>query len=125
MFMRPPISGSTLERVLACPPSAALPQLRTQPGEAAAAGSAVHWFLEQCSKWGRERALVKMAAHKTYAPYLEFCELIDLDELPLTLAAELAFCFDTETGIVRQPKADYSDVTDTEIPCRRYCRCST
>lgn len=110
-------SGSSLERVAACPTSAALPQVREESTEHADRGTAVHAFLAAVGKVGREKALEEVPEE-----YRDACAAIDLDALPSLegFAAEVAFAYDWQTGTAREigrdRERDYGILGATEIP---------
>jgi hypothetical protein len=108
------ITASQLDRVIHCPASAALPQVR-QRSDAADFGSGVHAFLKLADKVGREAALAEIAED---APHRDLCEQLPLDELPKGGRREVAFARNRITGAVRilgeGEHRDYSDVTEDE-----------
>ena len=103
------ISASRLRRIRRCAASGALPQVDTS-SEAATTGTAVHRFLEDCSKRGRELALADVPDEAA-----DVCAAIDLDALPVHLAHEVAYAYDVTTGAVRRTRRGYPDLGATEI----------
>lgn len=93
------ITGSKVHRVWKCPASAVLPQgyESNDPSPAARRGTAIHAFLEQVGKIGRGAALA--AAPADVVPLLE---ALDLDNLPVGLATEVAFAWNWQTGEARE-----------------------
>lgn len=93
------ITGSKVHRVWKCPASAVLPQgyVSSDPSPAAQRGTAIHAFLEQVGKVGRGAALANAPAD--VVPLLE---ALDLENLPVGLAAEVSFAWNWQTGAVRE-----------------------
>ena len=112
-------SASGLERALACTASLVLPRTHTS-SEPARRGTVIHQFIEMAKEYGREKAIEFVQA--THPDYLEACEPIDLDALPLELAHEVAFAYDCATGKARElgrgSGYDYrsAKLSPTEIP---------
>lgn len=108
------VSGSSVERVLACPASAALPQAQTT-SEYAERGIAGHRFIAKAKKAGREVALDEVAEE-----YRDMCEGIDLDSIP-DARVEVAMVYDAATDKARIVGEDigrqYGDLGPFEIPC--------
>lgn len=85
-----PITMSALPIVARCPASWALPHAReADPSEPAERGSAIHAFLADVTKHGRDAALERVPEE-----FRPACELIDTDRLPTHLAAEVTFRLD-------------------------------
>jgi hypothetical protein len=82
-------SASGLERLLACPASACLPQSADSSGEPAIKGKVVHSFLEASACVGPAEAIKHVPEE-----YRDLCEMIDIDALPVHLTPEVAFMFD-------------------------------
>lgn len=96
--MRP--TGSKIHRVWKCPASAVLPQAYRDDSEhepARAKGQAIHAFLENVKRVGRSVALAE--APRELLPLLE---ALDLDDLPVGLACEVAFAWNWRTGAARE-----------------------
>ena len=96
--MRP--TGSKIHRVWKCPASAVLPQLDVSDAKwepARAKGKGVHRFLERVKAIGRTEALAE--APKEILPLLE---ALDLDDLPVGLACEVAFAWNWKTSTARE-----------------------
>jgi hypothetical protein len=118
MTFRPIMTGSTAERVIACPASAALPHVLTN-GEAAIKGTAVHRFLASVRTLGREAALERVEPE-----WLAVCESIEVDAIPMldpqAFAAEVALAYDLESGTARVLGHDigraYNLIHGDEIP---------
>lgn len=92
-------SASQLERVQECPASAVLPRAaETSPD--ASRGIDLHAFFELCASHGREKAL--QILREKGSAWLEVCEAIDTDLLPLELAHEVAFAYDIATDTARE-----------------------
>jgi len=73
----PVFRASSLERLIACPASGALPQINEESGEYAATGTAGHRFLERIAKGDRPvDALEWVDVH-----YRAMCSRIDLDAI--------------------------------------------
>lgn len=70
------LTGSQLQRVIACPASAALPGSFGEVGYSARRGSAVHKYIYTARKRGREVALFECPVELR-----DFCAAIDLDAL--------------------------------------------
>lgn len=93
-----PITMSALPIVARCPASWALPHAReADPSEPAERGSAIHAFLADVAKHGRDAALERVPEE-----YRPACELIDTDRLPTHLAAEVSFRLKLNTGTARE-----------------------
>jgi hypothetical protein len=115
----PLFTGSGTDRFLACPPSAALPQVRTAPNGYQARGNVIHEFLALVPTLGRDAALSAFLDEERMA-----CEAIDLDQIPQVdgagYAAEVAFAFDYDLGTAREIGRNigrnYGDLAPTEIP---------
>lgn len=107
------ITASGIERVMACPASAALPQARST-SEHAERGTAIHAFLAQAKTIGREIALAQVP--EAWRPV---CEAIDLDSLPTMLLGEASYAYDPATGKARFLGAglnrDYSKALASEM----------
>lgn len=130
--MRVRITGSRVDRVWHCPASAVLPQLPGDESEhepARTRGKDIHRFLERARRPGTDpvisRAVALGEAPEDLQPLLE---AVDLDDLPVQLATEVAFSWNwvKQTGreigrnIDRaydhpsiQPPIDW----ESEIPC--------
>lgn len=93
------ITGSRVHRVWKCPASAVLPQgyVSSDPSPAAQRGTAIHAFLEQVGKIGRGAALANAPAE-----VVPLCEALDIENLPVGLATEVSFCWNWQTGAVRE-----------------------
>lgn len=116
--MRPAFTGSSAERALACPASQALPWATKPPGEAANRGTAIHAFLADVGKLGREAALARVEEK-----WRDTCARLDLDGLPLdaaSFASEVSFAYHPETDTARELGRDlgrdYSGLLPGEIP---------
>lgn len=114
-------SGSAIERVSLCRASVALPHANHE-SEWTTRGTAIHSFLEDCSRVGRDAAISLVDEE-----FRGVCEELNLDGLheQLSLAAEVALAYDCETDTARelgrgQGRA-YDDVKDTEIPATLDC----
>lgn len=83
------ITGSKLPLVMACPASAALPQIDNPVGAPAVRGKDAHRFLELVAEIGRDEALLSSPAEMR--PFLAG---IDVDRLPTHLLPEAAFALD-------------------------------
>lgn len=113
------VSGSSMQRVLACPASETLPHTRAAESPEAARGTAIHTYLQMVPELGQEAALDLVEDEHRAA-----CESIELDKIPEVdrdrFAAEVAFAYDWETGAARtlptKGHRDYSAATDREIP---------
>lgn len=96
--MRP--TGSKIHRVWKCAASAVLPQLDVSDAKwepARARGKGVHRFLERVKVIGRPEALAE--SPKEILPLLE---ALDLDDLPVGLACEVAFAWNWKTSTARE-----------------------
>jgi hypothetical protein len=97
------VSGSRVERAMKCVGSVVYPPVETivddKANDPASKGTAVHAYLCDVSKVGREKALEAVPAE-----FIEQCACIDLDQIP-TLAggytAEVAIAYDVKTGAAR------------------------
>lgn len=114
-----PLTGSAIERALACAPSILLPATRIIL-EAGLRGTAIHEFLASVPVLGREEALAQVLPE-----YLDACEAIDLSALPASQpddwAQEVAFAYDPETDTARElhrglGSRDYNGCLPHEIP---------
>jgi hypothetical protein len=107
------LTASQLGRVKRCPASAVLPHLDIV-SDAAMRGTAVHAFLENIPRIGRDTALEAVPE-----PWRPLCDAIDIDALPTDLAAEVTFAYDPRTSssreLGRNLDRDYSGATDDEI----------
>lgn len=110
-------TGSAIERSLLCEASVALPHARYESPHTLR-GTAIHGFLEACSKVGRDAAL-----EQTDEEYRDICAELDLSGLhvQLSLAAEVSFAYnfvtDTARELGRGRGRVYDDVTRDELPC--------
>lgn len=109
-------SGSAIERVAICKASVALPHAHHET-EYTQRGTAIHSFLEACSKVGRDDALAQVDEE-----WRDSCAELNLDGLheQLSLAAEVALAYDVETDTARElgrgEGRAYDSVTESEIP---------
>lgn len=109
-------SGSGFERLALCPTSAALPHAHHE-SEWTQRGTAIHEFLENVSKVGRDAALELVDEE-----FRETCEQLNLDGLQdlFGLAAEVAFAYDVTTDTARElgrgEGRKYDDVKENELP---------
>lgn len=114
----PRISGSALERILLCAPSALLPQVGVEL-EAGRRGTAIHEYLASVPVLGRDVALEQVAPE-----YREACASIDLERLPVldsnAWAAEVAWAYDPEKDTARELGRGvgrrYEGLREGEIP---------
>jgi len=108
------ISASALARVIACPGSEALPQVKRH-STWADSGIARHLYLSTVGKVGKEKALLTVDEE-----HRQMCEDIDLTGLPTKLAPEVAFAWNWRTGeareLGREMNRDYSKLKPNEIP---------
>lgn len=89
--MRIPITGSRVHRIWKCPPSAVLPQVvadHSKHEPARGKGKEIHRYLERVKTIG-EQALDEM----DNTPNRDLCAAIDLDDVPVNLATEVAFAW--------------------------------
>lgn len=113
------ISASALERVDLCPVSEVLPHRREVESDWCSQGHAVHGFLEEVPKLGRDEALARVDEKHRAA-----CEQIDVEQLPAIdgngYAVEVAFALDVATGEAREVGRNigrnYGELMPTEIP---------
>jgi len=105
-------TASQLDRVLNCPASHVLPQVRQQ-SEAADFGTGVHRFLQQAHELGRDEALAEIPGD---APHRALCEQLPLDELPAGGRREVSFAWNISTGVARiiGSERDYSSASADE-----------
>lgn len=114
------ITGSRVHRVWKCPASAVLPQTEIDDGRfepARAKGQAVHKFLERVKAIGRPAALAEAPAE-----ILPLLEALDLENLPIGLACEVAFAWNWKASTARELgrgiERNYAGVDwSCEIPC--------
>lgn len=118
------VTGSKLHRVWKCAASAVLPQVERDQSASEPArdkGKAIHAFLERVKAIGRPAALAE--APKDLLPLLE---ALDLDDLPVGLACEVAFAWNWRDGTARELGRNMDRGYDTcdlpvdwecEIPC--------
>lgn len=110
-------SGSAIERSMICEASVALPHARYE-SPYTTRGTAIHAFLEACSKIGREDALAQVDEE-----YRDVCAELNLEGLhaQLSLAAEVSFAYnyvtDTARELGRGRGRVYEDVGRDELPC--------
>lgn len=90
------VTGSKFPIVIACPASAALPQIEQPVGRPAINGHVTHRFLEVSASDGREAALLD--APEAARPFLKS---VDLDRLPTHLMPEAAFALDWKRRTAR------------------------
>lgn len=124
---RMPPSGSKIHRIWKCAPSAILPRDVSEEAEARSEpargrGKDVHRYLERVRAIGRDRALAEVPKD------LELlCKALDLDQLPVHLATEVAYAWNWRERTARElgrnlGHRDYHKLPnppdpDTEIPC--------
>ena len=112
-------SGSELPRALRCPGSCVLPQVRTEPGQPAAQGNAVHTYLELIhAGMAPADALLRVPEE-----YRDVCACIQLDALPTRMLdmavihAEMTLAYNVATRKVRYlgsgMRRDYSKADRT------------
>lgn len=92
--MRIPITGSKVHRVWKCPPSAILPQVVADSSAyepARRRGKEIHRFLELARK---QPDAIDMMDN---GPTRDLCAALDLDDLPVDLATEVAFAWNWRT----------------------------
>ncbi|MBS1810825.1 MAG: DUF2800 domain-containing protein [Acidobacteria bacterium] len=97
----PILSASYLPRVIACPASHVLPQMKLETSEAAERGTNIHAFLEVAFNEGREAALEKFSAE---LPGIGIARELDLELLWADLdegLAEATFAFHPEKQAAR------------------------
>lgn len=99
---RIPVTGSKAHRVWKCPASAVLPQIVSDDADAKheparARGKDIHRFLERVKVIGRAQAMAEAPAD--LAPVLA---ALDLANLPVHLATEVAFALNWQTGTARE-----------------------
>lgn len=119
IMRKPRTSASSFSRTAACPGSAALPHIGEESGDAAAKGTVIHKFLEDCVNKGRDEAL-RIVPEEHFSA----CESINLSELPAgnaaSYATEVAFAYNWRTGTARLlpdvQNRNYGALTDDEIP---------
>lgn len=110
-------TGSSIERLVRCPSSIALPHVRFETPYSNR-GTAIHAFFEDVARNGREAALAAVDDE-----YRDVCWSLNLDglDMQLQLAAEVALAYDCirDTGreLGRGQGRIYDDVTSDEIPC--------
>jgi hypothetical protein len=94
------VTGSRVHRVWKCPTSAVLPQTESQDGKHEPArnkGKGVHAFLERVKAIGKPAAIAE--APKEIVPLLE---ALDLDDLPVGLACEVATAWNWRADTARE-----------------------
>jgi hypothetical protein len=99
---RPVFTGSSAERALECPASAALPRVDDLEGsDEAARGTVLHQYLATVGQLGVDGALANIEAR-----WHEACQRIDLTRIPqidpASYAAEVAFAYHVEAGESRE-----------------------
>jgi hypothetical protein len=114
-------TGSATERVMSCPPSAALPGVYGDSSNHADDGHIMHEFLYAGATRGRAEAFEHVARHLT--PDLRArCERVNLAKLASVgriVEAEVAYAYDVATGSARILGRNLGRayaVNDTEIP---------
>jgi hypothetical protein len=94
------ITGSKFHRVWKCPASAVLPQVdegeRNEP--ARNRGKAIHAYLERVAVVGQDVAMMECPDEDLRV----LLRALDLDELPVNLATEVAYRIDLDSGVVRE-----------------------
>lgn len=114
--MSPLFTGSATPRVMACPASAVLPQV-SHAGKYAKHGLAVHEYAQWVKRIGKDEALAKIEEE-----YRDFCESLDVEQLPddENAHAEVSFAYNIETDSGRELGRDlgraYPATEETEIP---------
>lgn len=123
-------TGSKMHRVLRCPASAALPQIDDlEPRPPAVRGTKIHRFLQRVSELKRDgmtldlaraAALRELAADKLVTPDVyAYLEILDVEAMPVDLAAEVAIAYDwsarTARELGRGGGRDYTGIKLTEI----------
>lgn len=116
------ITGSKLHRVWKCPASAVLPQAERDQSASEPArdkGKAIHAYLENVKAKGRDAALAE--APEDLRPLLD---ALDLENLPVHLACEVAFAWNWRTSSARELGRGLDRAYDSagvdwsyEIPC--------
>lgn len=113
----PRISGSALERILLCPPSALLPQVGVEL-EAGRRGTAIHEYLASVPVLGRDVALEQVSPE-----YRDVCASVDLERLPMdpdAWTAEVGLAYDPDEDAARELgrglNRNYSGLRGGEIP---------
>ncbi len=86
------ITASSIERVTRCPASAVLPQVQTTT-EYAERGTAIHQFLADAKRLGRDEALEQVPAGE----WRDVCAAIDVERLPCMMLAEASYWYDPAT----------------------------
>jgi len=86
------ITASQLNRAVRCLASITLPQ-EDSPNARSQQGSVLARYFQRCSEVGQEAALAEVPEE-----YASVAAAIDLDELPIGLAAEVAFAYNCRTG---------------------------
>lgn len=115
-------TGSRVHRVWKCAASAVLPQVERDMSKHEPArnrGKAIHSFLERANAVGKPTALAEAPAD--LVPLLE---ALDLEDLPVGLACEVAFAWNWQTGTARELGRGIDRAYDKagvdwscEIPC--------
>jgi len=90
------LSASGLRLAETCPASLHLPEIWTESGDAAEAGTARHAYLERLQTMDRDQALALVPLD---APWRSTCEGIDVSEVPRG-RAEVGVALDPEDGSV-------------------------
>lgn len=99
-------TGSKIHRVWKCPASAVLPQhsdgneAKFEP--ARDKGRAIHAFLENVKRVGRGSALAVAGDLREDFAILPLLEALDLDNLPVGLACEVAFAWNWKASTARE-----------------------
>ncbi len=96
-------TGSSLDRTMRCPPSAALPQVfDANESPARDRGTAIHKFLERVAAVGREEALAEVDAQ-----WKEICSDIEIaklaDQLKLSTEIAVGYNWRNDTSRLLQP----------------------
>lgn len=111
-------TGSQMDRILRCPASAALPQVRDANDEKHRdRGTAAHAFLARVGEVGREAALAEV--DEQWRPFCDSIELAQLEDR-VTLTTELALAYDWRRDTARILEVldarAYEVDPDSEIP---------
>ena len=110
-------SASELQRLFACPGSAALPTTRAVGSDAAERGTAVHLFLERVAAGMAPEEALDMVEDEEHRA---LCAAINLAELPIGTAPEVTFAYDLSSGrareLGRRLGRDYRGLAEEELP---------
>lgn len=95
-------TGSSIGRAMECLGSVVLPHVRRKPGPSARRGTAIHSYIENARKLGKQQALAEV----TDPQIRQLCGAIDLNHFPPYLESEVTYEYDALNSTARSIKID-------------------